>query len=534
MKREISIHFAGDVLTRPLAKLHGLLPDFALTIAHRDIDQVHQLLAGPAEGDVVILHMGMDNILEEASAAEAEARMEAYGAALREFAARTAALVIVNTLETVPDAVLGMDRLDGLALAARLNERLFAAARERPNVSVVDIGGIIARLGAERGLSLQNRLVMRMPYTKPAIEAVTAAYAQAIRERYLPRKKVVAVDADNTLWGGVVGEDGADGVAVDRQYPGSVFRRFQTQLLELRRSGLLLALVTRNNPVDIEEVFALRQMPLALSDFSSVRVNWAPKSENLIAVAEELNLGLESIVFIDDNPFELEEVRAALPMVETWRFEAGKADAALGLLGSIPGLKAWSSTAEDLAKADQYAQERERSEAKAAAGGLDAYLDSLDIRLQIGRNRAAQVKRLAQLTNKTNQFNLTTRRYSEADIARFMHGADVFDIRLTDRFGDMGVIGVVIVADGEIDTFLMSCRALGRGVEGQILRHVIDRIGAPALRARYLPTRRNSLTETFFDDNGFDLLDMNREGAKSYRLAGGPPPGRDIPVEEVD
>ena len=143
------------------------------------------------------------------------------------------------------------------------------------------------------------------------------------------------------------------------------------------------------------------------------------------------------------------------------------------------------------------------------------------------------MKRIAQLTNKTNQFNLTTRRYSEADIARFMAGGDVFDIRLEDRFGDMGVIGAVIVADGEIDTFLMSCRALGRGVEGRILRHVIDLLGHAGLRARYEPTRRNSLTETFYDDNGFTLLDVDQVGGKTYWLTEGPPPGRDIPVEEV-
>jgi FkbH-like protein len=296
---------------------------------------------------------------------------------------------------------------------------------------------------------------------------------------------------------------------------------------------VLLALVTKNNPADIEEVFRLRQMPLGLEHFAAVRVNWAPKSQNLMEVADELNLGLDSIIFIDDNRFELEEVRSALPMIETLQFDPGRADSALALLHSVPSLKAWSATAEDLAKADQYAQERQRSQARSAQASLDDYLDSLEIRLQIGCNRTSQVKRIAQLTNKTNQFNLTTRRYSEADIADFMARASVFDIRLVDRFGDMGVVGVVIVADGEIDTFLMSCRALGRGVEGRILRHVIDRAGIPRLRARYLPTRRNGLAETFYDDNGFDVLDVDHEGAKTYSLAGGPPTGRDIPVEEV-
>src|SRR2546427_143271 len=216
----------------------------------------------------------------------------------------------------------------------------------------------VAEIGAGRALSLQNRLAMRMPYTKVAIDALRAAYEQVIRERYGVRKKVVILDADNTLWGGIVGEDGLEGIAIDKQYPGTVYRRFQGQLLDLAHTGVLLALVTKNNPADVEATFQRRDMPLKLEHFSSNHVNWEPKSDNIVRVSEELNLGLDSVIFIDDNPFELEQVKAALPEVEVYRFEVQWADTALGLLASIPGLKTWSVTSEDLQKAAHYRDER--------------------------------------------------------------------------------------------------------------------------------------------------------------------------------
>jgi FkbH-like protein len=532
--RSTSIRFAGDVLTLPLGRLDKLLPEFALEIRHQDIDQVHQLLAGPADADVVVLHVSSDFFLEEATAGEPLKRMAAYCAAVRDFAARESSLILVNTLEWQPSRIVGEKYLDDLIELSALNAQIIDLARGAANVSVIDAAGIVAAIGARRALSMQNRLAMRMPYTKTAIEAITMAYAQAIRERYAARKKVIVVDADNTLWSGIVGEDGIEGIAVDRQYPGLVYRRFQSQLLEMREAGLLLALVTKNNRADIEEVFRRREMPLVLDHFSAIRINWEAKSENIRGVAVDLNLGLESLIFIDDNPFELEQVAAALPMVDSYRFDASRVDEALGLLASIEGLKTWSVTAEDKVKAAQYAQERMRSVARADATSLPDYLASLNIRLEIGCNRSAQVKRISQLTNKTNQFNLTTRRHSEAEIGRLMETGTVFDVRLVDRFGDMGVIGVVIVDGAEIETFLMSCRALGRGIEGAILAHVCERIGRADLMATYRPTGRNLMTAEFYEANGFALIGTGEDGVKFYRLAEGPILASNIHVSEVE
>jgi FkbH-like protein len=533
-KRRIAIAMVGDVLTRPIGRFGAGLAEWDVSVEHHEIDQHFQILAAPAAEDVLILHTTSDFFLDEADRDEALARMDAYCAAVAQFAAREPALVVVNTIEAPPARIVGLEHLDALELASALDARLFDLARQHPSVSVVDLGGIVGRIGAERALSLQNRLAMRMPYTKVAIDALREAYEQAILERYAARKKVILLDADNTLWGGIVGEDGLEGIAVDRQYPGSVYRRFQSQLIALARTGILLGLVTKNNPGDVEEAFQRRDMPLKLDDFAAVRVNWGAKSDNIAHIAHELNLGLDSMIFIDDNPFELEQVKAALPEVDVYRFDAAKADSALSLLASIPGLKTWSVTAEDVGKAAQYRDERQRNVLKQQTTSLADYLKSLEIELEAGLNRASQVKRISQLTNKTNQFNLTTKRYSEADIARLMEAGAVFDIRLRDRFGDMGVIGVVIVQGREIDSFLLSCRALGRGVEAQVLDHVCRKVGGEGLTARYIPSRKNMMTALFYDANGFEIVERDEDGGTLYRFAGGPTLAHAIPVTEVD
>ncbi|HEY4252821.1 MAG TPA: HAD-IIIC family phosphatase [Roseomonas sp.] len=505
----------GDVLTPPLVKpVAGLLPEFDLSVTHADIDQHFQLLLSDAAPDVLISHATSDFFFGHGDLAAAEARAAEYGAAVDAFTARGRSLVILNTIAAPADRVVGVENLALARATARINERLFACADRSSLVSLVDLPAILARVGLEKAVNLQNGLVMRLPYTGHVLPEIGRAYARAIRERFVPRKKLLVLDADNTLWGGVIGEDGVDGVEIGAHFPGIVHRRFQEQLLALRAGGVLLALVSKNNEADIREAFAALDMPLRWEHFTAARVNWLPKSRNIAAIAEELNLGVDSFVFIDDNAFELEEVRHALPSVDCHAFEARKPAEALTLLARIRDLNTWSVTREDLEKSRQYAQEAERKALQGAAGSLPDYLRSLEIRIEVGRNRVSQVPRIAQLINKTNQFNLTTRRHAEAELRDLMATADVFDFRVIDRFGDMGIVGVAIVIANEIDTFLMSCRALGRQVEGLMLRHVRQALGRP-LRASYVPTARNGMVAAFYEDNGLTLLGTEA-GVKRY------------------
>jgi len=213
------------------------------------------------------------------------------------------------------------------------------------------------------------------------------------------------------------------------------------------------------------------------------------------------------MLFIDDNPVEIAEVTAQFPQIAARQFDVREAADALGWLASIPDLGTWSPSAEDLAKSEQYRQEAQRKEVAASATSIEDYIASLGMVLEAGINRADHVKRIAQLTNKTNQFNLTTRRYSEADILAAMEEGQVFDFRVRDRFGDMGIIAVVIVRGGEIEAFLMSCRALGRKVEEDVVKYVLSKIPAGEVRASYIRSGKNPMVADFYDRVGFSLVD---------------------------
>lgn len=520
-ERRIHTLCVGDVLTPPLLRMSDRqLPEFELSVEHADIDQHFQVLLSDAAPDVLISHATAEFFLGRGDAAAVEAWAAQYCAAVDAFATRGKSIVILNTIAAPAERVVGSEHVARSRLVAGINEMLFACADRSSLVSLVDIPAILARVGLEKAINPQNDLVMRLPYTGHVLPGISRAYARAIRERFVPRKKLVVLDADNTLWDGIIGEDGVEGVEIGSQFPGIVHQKFQEQLLALRAGGVLLALVSKNNEADVREAFGALEMPLQWEHFTAARVNWEPKSQNIAAMAEELNLGVDSFVFIDDNSFELEEVRHALPSVDCYEFDARKPAEALTLLARIKDLSAWSVTSEDLEKARQYAQEAERKTLQAAAGSLQDYLRSLEIRIEVGRNRASQLPRIAQLINKTNQFNLTTRRYSETQLRDLMGAADVFDFRVIDRFGDMGIVGVVIVVGAEIDTFLMSCRALGRQVEGLMLKHVREAVARP-LRASYVPTAKNGMVAEFYEKNGLALL-STEAGVKRYDFLASP------------
>jgi len=512
------IEIVGDVVTQPFGPLAKAIGERRISLKHHDIDQHMQVLMSDTEPDVLISHAMLSFFFDGNWAAAIE-NMKSYCAAVVAFAARAKTLTILNSILPPARSLVGFSELEQYELVSRLNGMLMECARVEPMVAVADLASVIHETGTAQAINLQNQFVMKMPYTRKVLPALIEEYAKRVRERFVPRKKVLLLDADNTLWGGVIGEDGVNGVVADLEYPGVVFRKFQEQLIAASASGIILALVTKNNEDDVREAFSSLSMPLKWDSFSAIRANWEPKSENILAIAEELNVGLDSMVFIDDNPFEIEQVSQALPDIDCYQFDGSRADSALSLLNTIKDLHTWSLTDEDLAKSDQYRQEAQRKNVKTKSSTIDEYIASLEISIEVGRNRIEQHKRIAQLTNKTNQFNLTTKRYSEKEIIEAMESGDVFDFRVKDRFGDMGVVGVVIVRDSKIETFLMSCRALGRQIEGEILRYVVAHSGASGLAAAYKKTAKNGMVSDFYERNGFELVGED-QGTKRYRSMG--------------
>ena len=399
---------------------------------------------------------------------------------------------------------------------------LAGMARERlASTLLLDLEQVMHEVGRANFFDLRYWYASRYPFSAAAGREVARRIVAVGTVARTPRAKVIVLDADNTMWGGVVGEDGFDGIALSPDHPGNAFVDFQRRILDFQRRGFILAICSKNNPEDLDEVLHKHPHQVLRDDhFAAKRVNWLPKTDNLRSLAEELNLGLDSFVFVDDSDYECALVRRELPMVTVIQTPKKPADVP-GCLDRLARLEVLSLTAEDRAKTKMYAEERKRRDLKSSVetggGDISAYLASLDMHMTVRVNDSAGLKRLAQLTNKTNQFNLTTRRYDEQQM-RAMLDDDrtlVTSFSLADTFGDSGIVGLAIVrqdepAEASLDTFLMSCRVIGRKAESAFLAATMNLAaerGAKTFRAQYLPTRKNRLVEKFLPEHGFEGTD---------------------------
>ncbi len=519
-KRRVSLAMVGNVITQPFTKLAAQLTDVCdMAIEHLDFAQIVQTLEGDSRFDFLVLHLDHRWFFDVAPDGESVERARDLAGRVAAWLDRGAGVVVLNTIPYRPRSSVDSDLHQQIEAKNAIDRVFFDLAAASERVGVIDIAGVVAGIGYANAFRERNRYLMQAPYTPAAATAIITAYAGAVRTFLRPRRKAIVVDADNTLWGGIVGEVGSEGVDIDREYPGIIHFTLQQQLKRLRALGVLICAVTKNNEADFLDVFEKRTMPLALADITAYRSNWEPKSENIRAIAEQLNLGLDAFVFLDDNPFEVEEVGTRLPQVDARLFPRERPEEALVVLDQIESLRARSLTAEDAVKAEQYQAEAERSQARGSATTLDDYLASLAITVEASVNDRAQLRRITQLTNKTNQFNLTCRRYVEAEIEQAMQEGQVYGFRVADRFGDMGLVAVAIVRDGEIENLLMSCRALGRRVETAILRYISDR--HPGVIGYYRAGPRNQMVAEFYDSNGFTLLSTN-DLERRYQLEQGP------------
>jgi FkbH-like protein len=413
------------------------------------------------------------------------------------------------------------------ALYAWLNGELAARYRDDPQVRVLDADAALANAGRTASWNAALHHLAKIEWHGAGLAAVAELVARALCALARPAKKCLLLDLDNTLWGGVVGEDGVAGLRIGAGDPvGEAFLDFQRALLDVKSRGVLLGIVSKNNREDVEEAFRRLTMPLSLEDFAVTRIDWQHKHANIAAAAAELNIGLESVVFADDNPVERELVRQMLPDVELLELPpdpAGYADVLLDC---------WHFdklvvTEEDARKTAQYRENAARARQREAAKDLASFLESLETSIEIGPAGDAELPRLHQLFGKTNQFNATTKRYTHAELGQFARSDDwLFEwLRVRDRFGDLGLVGAWLVRlDGEepeIDSFLLSCRALGREVEIAACNHIKQRVfgaGAAALRARFVPTAKNRPVAGFWESQGFSLLAIEPDGARTYRI----------------
>ncbi len=364
--------------------------------------------------------------------------------------------------------------------------------------------------------------------TTEANVAIARSLTALVRAVYGKSRKVLVLDLDNTLWGGVIGDDGVDRIQIGRETPvAEAYTAFQEYCLSLQRRGVLLAVCSKNDEDVAKSGFEHPSSVLKLEHISCFKANWEPKHENILAIAKELNLGTDSFVFVDDNPAERAIVAAqiggiAVPEVgaEVSRYAA--------ILEAGRYFEPISMSKEDLSRTALYEANAARASSEAQFANYGEYLDSLEMQAEIAEFKPVYLERITQLTNKTNQFNLTTRRYTQADIEAVSADPKYIGIygRLLDRFGDNGLVSIVLGRregdELELDLWLMSCRVLKRDMEQAMLDVLVERARATNIRTLkgfYLPTKKNGMVANHYEKLGFAPVSLDSEtGASAWSL----------------
>jgi FkbH-like protein len=432
------------------------------------------------------------------------------------FRQQSSAALIVHNLEQPIQPAMGL--LDAQREASQsetirhINSELLRSASSWPGVYVLDYDALVARHGRLRWHDERKWLTARMPVAADQLIHLSREWLRFLAPLTGKVAKALVVDLDNTLWGGVIGEDGMTGIKLGPEYPGAAYQALQRALLDLTRKGILLAISSKNNPDDALE--ALQSHPgmlLRPKDFAALSIGWNDKSQGLRQIASELNIGLESLAFLDDNPVEREQIRASLPEVMVIELPEDPLQYA-ATLRTCPALERLTLSSEDQQRTAMYAEQKERAQAEQTFQSKEDFYRFLQQEAEISSVTPATLSRIAQLTQKTNQFNLTTHRYSEQQISEMAGKPDwqVLAIRIRDRFGDHGLVGVAICHEHdqvcEIDTFLLSCRVIGRTVETALLSYLATKAAARGCRrlvGRFLPTRKNAPAREFYPLHGF-------------------------------
>jgi FkbH-like protein len=458
---------------------------------------------------------------------------------------RLGCLVIQNNFEFPQNAILGnldVSMTGGhTRFVSELNHEFARAAATNPKLLLQDVCSLSARLGLNQWFDLERYYSYKVVTTVEGSHALAISLAAMIRACYGLTRKVLVLDLDNTLWGGVIGDDGVDRIQIGKETPvAEAYTAFQEYCLSLRNRGVLLAVCSKNDEAIARTGFEHPDSVLKLEHFSAFKANWEPKHLNIARIAQELHLGVDSFVFVDDNPAERAIVEAQVDGIAVPNIGSDVA-AYPGIIEAGRYFEQVSFSKEDMERAALYQENRERVAFESKFADYGEYLDSLEMTAEIERFKPLYIDRITQLTNKTNQFNLTTRRYTLAEMEAVLHNPDAIGIygRLTDRFGDNGLISIVLGhREGtilNIDLWLMSCRVLKRDMEVAMLDALVEEartLGVTTLRGHYLPTRKNTLVADHYSKLGFATDFEAADGSKVYSLdiAGYTPANRHIKV----
>ncbi|MDR3507354.1 MAG: HAD-IIIC family phosphatase [Caulobacteraceae bacterium] len=490
-----------------------------------------------ARCDAVLIALDYRSLPIPAGLGERAASVEAsigFIDMLREgFRAASGAVSIVQTFAPPPEQLFGsLDRRVAMStrgLLDAINRRLLDGLEGTPDL-ILDIAALAETVGLAEWYSPEQWNLAKLPFSATYARLYADHVGRLLGALRGGARRCLILDLDNTVWGGVIGDDGLDGIRIAQgDATGEAFLEVQRTALMLRERGVVLAVSSKNTDEVARAAFREHpEMLLRENHIAVFQANWNDKATNIKAIAEELNLGLASMVFLDDNPVERGLVRRLLPRVAVPELPEDPALYARTLLAA-GYFEAVAFSDEDRKRADFYQDNAKRLALQSKVGGVEAYLESLNMRIGFAPFDGVGRERISQLINKSNQFNLTTRRYTEAEVAAAEADAGVFtlQVRLTDVFGDNGMISVVIArpsepAAWEIDTWLMSCRVLGRKVEQMVLRELVlnaRAAGIERLVGVYRPTERNSMVQDHYAKLGFILIEEDEGGVTRWSFS---------------
>jgi FkbH-like protein len=399
------------------------------------------------------------------------------------------------------------------------------------NVSIINIDKIFALVGFNQSIDYRFYHSSKAPYTFAFLKNYVSAIEPVILRNSGKLKKAIIFDCDNTLWKGVIGEDGIDGIDMSpTSNLGKFFHLVQRIAVFLSKRGVIIGLCSKNNENDVLEVLRNhRDIILKEEHIVIKKVNWDDKASNLREIASDLNVGLDSMIFVDDSNFEINLINEKVPEILTIQVPIVLSDYPDILLRNIYSYFNLVLNSDDARKTEMYKQQFEREKNKTTFNSIEDYLASLEIELTVVKNDKSYIPRIAQLTQKTNQFNLTTHRYTESKVEYFTSDNKhvVYAMFVKDKFGDNGLTGVCIVKEDEnnsknviLDSFLMSCRIIGRNIEFVFIDYIIKELankGYQTLGADYIQSSKNALVENFYDKVGFNIIE-NTNGTKKYEL----------------
>lgn len=537
---QYSLAVLGDCATQHLATAlrgYGVSVGMRLNVFDADYDQIDaQVMAPDSElyrfaPQGVLLQMCTEKLQEafydrppEARASFAEDTYARIRQIWSRIGSRIPATVLQCNFPLIDDGVFGQfgnkTEQSFLFQQRKLNYLLMQGCQEAKNTFLIDLDALQTALGRSTFADPKLYYVAKMPISLAALPAAAKLVVDVVRSLQGAVKKCLVLDLDNTLWGGVIGDDGLSGIQIGELGTGHAFSDFQKWLKELKNRGILLTVCSKNNEDTAKEPFEKHpEMVLRLEDFSMFVANWEDKARNIRTIQQALNIGMDSMVFLDDNPFERELVRTMIPEITVPELPE---DPALYLqyLRGLDLFETASYSREDAGRTEQYREKAQRAALEAAFQSYDDYLEALQMRASAAAFDPFHYPRIAQLTQRSNQFNLRTVRYTEAEIEALAQDDSRIGLYFTlkDKFGDHGLISVVVLEKQPEDTlfiseWLMSCRVLKRGMEAFIVDKILSVAAQQGFRrvvGEYIPTPKNAMVKDLYEQLGFARLENGR------------------------